>query len=161
MDSDAAADEYSNWLALVDHLKVKAFIELTVARTVREGMHHLVRLSGLGAMKPNTIVFGFHDDNQPVDFFHLTSNTPMAYKTDKFDDTFGLRSSSDQRTGTSEYVAMVKDVIKMNKNVCICRGMALLDKAAISRYPSFYPLLLHCSHLMLCRILLSTLLIRG
>lgn len=66
---DTAFEENKQWLSYVDHMRVKAFTEITVARSVREGLHHLIRLSGIGAMKPNTIILGFYDNELPNDFF--------------------------------------------------------------------------------------------
>lgn len=44
-EEDPTIEEYSQWLSLVDHMKVKAFIELTLAKNVREGTQHLIRIA--------------------------------------------------------------------------------------------------------------------
>jgi len=138
MESDPSSDDYSYWLTLVDHLKVKAFIELTVSRSVREGMHHLIRISGLGAMRPNTIVLGFYDNSEPVDFFDGNVEVPLNYRTDKFQDMFSLRNNGggaqqERRLGAEEYVEIIRDIIKLNKNVVLCRNMSQLDKGKVAR----------------------------
>uniref|UniRef100_H2Y8I8 Amino acid permease/ SLC12A domain-containing protein n=1 Tax=Ciona savignyi TaxID=51511 RepID=H2Y8I8_CIOSA len=61
MSSDQLSPQYNHWLNLVDEIGVKAFVELTLSKSVREGTEHLLRISGLGGMKPNTLVLGFHD----------------------------------------------------------------------------------------------------
>ncbi|XP_050545917.1 solute carrier family 12 member 9 [Daktulosphaira vitifoliae] len=127
----------TSWLTLIDHVKVKAFVELTVAKSVREGLHHLVRLSGMGAMKPNTVVFGFYDDQVPLDYFNRLDS---AYKTVVFQgvtangEIFPLRSpNSGKHLTASEFVSMICDINLMNKNICICRHFDLYNKADINK----------------------------
>ena len=128
---DPTIDEYPHWLSLVDHLKVKAFVELTVTKTVREGLHHLVRLSGMGAMKPNTIVLGFYDDHVPQDFFKTSQYSTTNFENGTYANgpIFPLRPINAEKTMDPEqYVGMCSDVLKMKKNLCLCRNFHILDK---------------------------------
>ena len=85
LDYDPCSNIYAGWLRLIDYLKIKAFIELTVATSLREGVHQLVRISGIGAMKPNTIVLGFRDSTFHGDDF-LSPLSP--YTTLQFEGIF-------------------------------------------------------------------------
>lgn len=138
--NDPTIEEYPHWLSLVDHMKVKAFIELTIASTVREGLHQLIRLSGMGAMKPNTIILGFHDAQEPQDFFQTSQ-----YATSMFDSSvasttvklFPLRNTGAERiVDQVQYVKMCLDVLKMKKNLCLCRNFQALNKSNINKLVS-------------------------
>lgn len=120
---DPIIEMQPHWLNLVDHLKVKAFVELTASPTIREGLKHLVRLSGMGAMKPNTVVFGFLDEEPRFDFLQ---NADSTYCNQEFDnDVFPLNNRNMEPV---EYVQMMGDVLKMNKNLCLCRNFSKLRK---------------------------------
>ncbi|BFZ23131.1 hypothetical protein BsWGS_26170 [Bradybaena similaris] len=142
--TDPILEESPRWLQLVNHMKIKAFVELTLAATVSEGFQHLVRLSGLGGMKVNTVCFGFFDDSLPADSLLKTK----VIKKRKFFGSVENGSFSDiesyfesPRTGTSkylsgeEYVKLIQDAIKIQKNVFLCRNFQQLNKEAILKPP--------------------------
>ncbi|XP_044750247.1 solute carrier family 12 member 9 [Coccinella septempunctata] len=122
--SDPTLESNSHWLNLIDHLKVKAFVELTVANTIREGSKHLMRISGMGAMKPNTVILGFLGDERAEDF--LRSNESSYRNLEFSSDIFPLEDESSLQP--VEYIQIMSDVLKLNKNLCICRNFHKLKK---------------------------------
>ena len=65
--TDVCALEYPHWVTLIDQMKIKAFVDVTSAKSIRDGATHLMRLSGLGGLRPNTVILGFYDDVAPED----------------------------------------------------------------------------------------------
>ena len=143
---DPLQEEYLHWVRLIEQISVKAFVELTMATTVREGVWHLVRLSGLGGMKPNTVCFGFYDDSPPVDT--LVRFKPKSMLNRKI---FELRSHQlnngdgnnfgpfeifddirfEKAFSNIDYVLMIQDAIKLRKNVCLFRHFQNMDKVRV------------------------------
>lgn len=137
---DPLAEEQPKWLSLIDHLKLKAFIEITMARTVSEGLQQLLRIAGIGGMKPNTVCFGFFDSLQPVDTLIKTRVQKRkwfgAVEAGAYSDVDNyfrdIRSDDDQKALTDvEYVKMIVDSLKLQKNICLCRHFSQLDKKIV------------------------------
>lgn len=136
-DVDPVMDQYPVWLKWLDQFTVKAFIEITLAPSVQEGLQHVARIAGLGAMKLNTVIFGFYDDTPPIDFLqnderyqaleHLVGN--------ETDDVFRIRKNG--RLSKIEYVSMVKDsMTKLQKSVCLARNFHLFDMKKLGKKAS-------------------------
>ncbi|CAB1326057.1 unnamed protein product, partial [Coregonus sp. 'balchen'] len=53
LPSDPLQSLYDLWLSLVDHLNIKAFVNLTLADSVRHGAQHLLFISCLGSSLAN------------------------------------------------------------------------------------------------------------
>ena len=125
---DPLAEKTQDWLSLIDHLKVKAFVELTMADTIRSGVEQLVRVAGIGAMKPNTVLMGFHE----TDIRHLDDlSTPGSpFFNPEFD---GLLENDDSevRLTPEDYVGIIEDTLKQQKNICLCRNFQSLDRAEV------------------------------
>ena len=124
---DPCLKNQEHWLSYIDHLNVKAFVELTLAATIREGTKQLVRLSGIGAMKPNTILLGFKDEPS---LDELTS-AHSPFSTTKFMGIFPPSHQESQQSGT-EYVSIVKDCLNMQKNIGLCRNFQSLNRSYLS-----------------------------
>ncbi|VDP30082.1 unnamed protein product [Soboliphyme baturini] len=136
---DPVQEDMPYWLGLIDYLKIKAFVEITVAASIRDGIQHLVRLSGIGAMKPNTVMLGFYDSTPHLNTFEkgkLLRNIKFAkleraevveyFTAQDFDP-----DSATKRLTVHEYVSIIKDIIKMNKNIGLAKGFHRLDKEVL------------------------------
>uniref|UniRef100_A0AAQ5XGG2 Solute carrier family 12 member 9 n=1 Tax=Amphiprion ocellaris TaxID=80972 RepID=A0AAQ5XGG2_AMPOC len=158
LPSDPLQSQYDSWLSLVDQLNIKAFVNLTLADSVRHGVQHLLFISGLGGMRPNTLVLGFYDDCLPkdklIDPSLSTSQStdppgPFQLEQPPLFHFASLRGSSDRQDfgelgdgkvlGPQEYVAIIADAMKMLKNVVLARYFNNFDRAQALSPPSSSP----------------------
>lgn len=142
LPTDPIQQQYNFWLSLVDKLDVKAFVDLSLSPSVRQGTQHLLRITGLGGMKPNTLILGFYDSCTPDDFFlQYTAfcNSSMGQGSEG-EYNFGVdlpslqahfppvrHVESPRSLSPEEYVGIVSDALKMGKNVCLARYFFQLE----------------------------------
>jgi len=149
-DEDPCARELPAWMNLVDNLKVKAFIELTLSNSLKDGIQNLIRISGLGGMKPNTVMIGFYDSTAPIDLL-----STRAFPRKRRQQNYGanglaghsingnlvsgslqfqsLRSAEEPegRIDLDDYVDIIRDILKIKKNLVISRNMHLVNKVEL------------------------------
>lgn len=117
----------------MDHLNIKAFVNLTLANTVRQGVQNLLFISGFGAMRPNTLVMGFYDDCVPQDDLKGEVVPSTSYGLESLDSSADMRehwpasfpsvrrAEDPKHLREEEYVSLIVDALKMGKNVTLAR----------------------------------------
>ena len=126
----------------VDGLKIKAFFETTRCNTVREGSEQLLRLSGLGGMKPNMLMVGFYEKIQSK----IITGASQENNNNSSKSASDLPSNLPDHTqiaAPSEYVHLIRDALALSKNICLHRDLHSLyrtDKGFIDVYPFIFML---------------------
>ncbi|XDV33363.1 hypothetical protein PO909_003787 [Leuciscus waleckii] len=148
LPSDPLQSQYDSWLSLVDHLNIKAFVNLTLADSIRHGVQHMLFISGLGGMRPNTVVLGFYDDTLPQDrlldatlSLSNDGSSQLDDPEDQSDPPFHfppVRGAWDGKSlGPQEYVCIIADAVKMLKNIALARYFDQFDRTHALQGPVF------------------------
>lgn len=97
-----ATRQQSAWTKFIDHAKVKAFVNITVAPTLEWGIRNIVLGAGLGGMRPNVAVLGFYNLKQ-------TATRPLSAEAERTPDSPNLNKSHSRKTAG--------DYTKQNSNI--------------------------------------------
>ncbi|XP_038145277.1 solute carrier family 12 member 9-like [Cyprinodon tularosa] len=147
LPADPLQSCYDSWLSLVDHLKIKAFVNLTLADSVRHGVQNLLFISGFGGMRPNTLVLGFYDDCTPEDCLtsqispsvncgsEVCSTADSGQQSSLFFPSV-RRPEDPKYLQEEEYVSIIADAVKMGKNVALARYFNQFSREEVLGYQS-------------------------
>ena len=145
LDSPGAAEQRRRYAeSLQDHVsvampKIKAFVEVTFAESVRLGAQSLIMTSGLGGMKPRMIVMGFYDASVPREGKIETSLPRRQQRSGRsvtpLSDIFPPLRQDDERTiSVTEYVSIIRDCLfLLDKDVVLARNFSAFDRSTLSR----------------------------
>lgn len=147
--AESYSDKLNTWLTFVSISKMKAFVELIPAPSIRAGTQTLLATAGLGGMKPNTLAMGFYTKAPPINTLEaLHSRLMRRHKAvryllkdtslEKYDlvnsNLPPLRETKDEQLLTvKDYIGIIKDALIMKKNVCILRHFEYLERESKAR----------------------------
>lgn len=128
---DIIARDYEIYHDFFKEMDIKAFPDIAIASTVREGCQNLLTSTGLGGMKPNTVILGWYDESQ-----HPTQNNLTGFSSkkkesilkivDKFSQIRDKESPS--HLDKFEYFQILKDCIIWKKSLLIARHFEDFNK---------------------------------
>lgn len=138
--------EIHHWLNFVKCSEIKAFVDQIIAPSVRIGVQNLLMSSGLGGMKPNTIILGYFDQQDPEDLitqgvWHRQYPIFGRKRKEQLHHEImvnlpKLRKKGEQSMRIADYIGIIKDSLLLEKNICIARNFSLLKKTEI-RKPAY------------------------
>ncbi|KAM8953501.1 solute carrier family 12 member 9-like isoform 1-T1 [Pelodytes ibericus] len=132
LPSDPLQTQSESWLELVDELNIKAFVNLTLSDSVRHGAQQLLFISGLGGMRPNTVVLGFYSRSTPEELLKTEQELERDVSSSFLFSTAGFKPSK-ETFSPWEYVAIISDSIKMSKNVVLARYFSEFDRTQVCK----------------------------
>ncbi|XP_077146320.1 solute carrier family 12 member 9-like isoform X1 [Ranitomeya variabilis] len=130
LPSDPLQTQTDLWLQLVDELNIKAFVNLTLSDSVRYGAQQLLFISGLGGMRPNTVIMGFYTRSSADQLLRNELELDQVRSHPSMHTSAGRKHATENFTPW-EYVAIISDSIKMSKNVVLARYFSEFDKTRI------------------------------
>ncbi|CAI7995534.1 Solute carrier family 12 member 9 [Geodia barretti] len=155
--AESFSENLNTWLTFVTISKMKAFVELIPAPSIRAGTQTLLATAGLGGMKPNTLAMGFYTKDIPINTLETLHNKLLKRhkvvrsllkdtSLEKYNhinkNLPPLRQSvSEQKLSVKDYVGIINDAIIMKKNICILRHFEYLERESKTRrYIDVWPL---------------------
>jgi potassium/chloride transporter 9 len=150
-------ENLNTWLTFVTISKMKAFVELIPAPSIRAGTQTLLATAGLGGMKPNTLAMGFYTKDIPINTLETLHNKLLKRhkvvrsllkdtSLEKYNHINTMlpplrQSVAQQGLSVKDYVGMIQDAIIMKKNICILRHFEYLERESKTRrYIDVWPL---------------------
>lgn len=122
------------WLKLVDVSGIKSFVDVVIARDVREGAQHLILSSGLGGMRPNIIVLGFPTALQRASEHH---RGPVSRTRNDVPDVASSSLPYTQPIACTQYVGILEDALALNKALAIAHGFDAMDLPGPSKVAQY------------------------
>lgn len=124
------------WLKLVDVSGVKGFVDVVIARDVREGARNLILSCGLGGMRPNIIVLGFPTALQRASEHH---RGPVARVRPS--EPPSVWSTYTQPIDGAKFVGILEDALALNKALAVAYGFDAMDLPGPSKVARYEPAL--------------------
>lgn len=100
------------WVKLRDLARIKAFVHISIGPSLPWGVRNVFLGSGLGGMKPNITVLGFHDFLK-----HSNKHSGVSNKRNQPLPTDNLRK--EKQVSIAQWVQIVEDLIIMQATVAV------------------------------------------